>query len=413
MKSFHLLILSAVLFTAGHSGAFAQEVKSKFLGTNFWFLAPGWSGERPFIENPPANPYSKGVNIWNPEFIEEISFYSCLRFMDWGATNNYSGESWADRRLPDDPSHFVSIPLGTRDLPGMAYEWMIDLCNRVDADMWVCIPTRANDDFIQQLAELVHEKLEPGLRVYVEYSNEVWNFQKAERWCTQQGVKMGMPNEFETAMKYQVYRSAEIWKTFEEVFDGDPNNRVINVLAGKSTSPWIAENLHLEPAFDKSFNTVGSFPEAYAIAPYFGGNGLRGNDPEIWSKLRGDIFEERPQGARGAGQDSRLQNVKDQYALTQRFDIALVAYEGGQHVGRNAEAPNKDPRMYDIYIEYLNAIAPYFVTFCHYTHVGTFGDSGSWGAKEYTGQPEAEAHKYRAMKDWVRDHEAAVIRQRP
>lgn len=387
----------------------AAKEKSDFIGTNFWFLAPGWSGEQPFKEVIPTKPYSNSVDIWNPAFLEEIRFYSSLRFMDWGSTNNYTGITWDERRSPDDPQHFVDIPVGTRDVPGMAYEWMIDLCNRVDADLWICLPTRVNDDFVEELAKLIQEKLNPELKIFVEYSNEVWNFQKPQRWCQARGVEMGLSNDFEGAMRYQVFRSAEIWKIFEEVFAGD-TDRIINVLAGKSTSTWITENLHLSSAFDPSFNTVGVFPEAYAIAPYFGGNGLRGGDPDVWKKLRQDIFEERPQGSRGAGQESRLQNVKDQHAVVVgKYALHLIAYEGGQHVHRQALAPNRDPEMYDIYMEYLNAIAPYLAQFVHYTHAGAFGDGGSWGAKEYTGQPESEAHKYRALKDWVAEKENAAI----
>jgi len=402
-------LLFVSLFAVSTASVHAEKAKSDFIGTNFWFLAPGWSGEHPFKENIPSNPYTNQFDIWNPVFLEEISFYSCLRFMDWGATNNYTGTSWEDRRQPDDPQHFVEIPVGTRDVPGMAYEWMVDLCNRVDADLWICLPTRVDDAYVEELAKLIREKLDPRLKVFVEYSNEVWNFQKPQRWCKARGVEMGLSNDYEGAMRYQVFRSAEIWKIFEEVFAGD-TARIINVLAGKSTSPWTTENLHLSAAFDPSFNTPGVKPEAYAIAPYFGGNGLKGDDPEIWRKLRQDIFEKRPQGSRGAGQDSRLQNVKDQHAVVVGdYGLHLIAYEGGQHVHHRATAPNRDPEMYDVYIEYLNGIAPYLSQFAHYTHVGSFGDGGCWGAKEYTGQPESEAHKYHALKDWVAEYEDEAI----
>ncbi|MEO0469386.1 MAG: BACON domain-containing carbohydrate-binding protein, partial [Bacteroidota bacterium] len=66
------------------------------IGTNFWFLA-SWSGETPFINNVPNNPWTNNANVWNQNFLNEIDFYSCLRFMDWGTTNEYTGTSWNAR----------------------------------------------------------------------------------------------------------------------------------------------------------------------------------------------------------------------------------------------------------------------------------------------------------------------------
>lgn len=392
----------------------AQEEERMAIGTNFWFLAPDWSGENPWIwpealsrnndhnQYVPDNPYTNGINPWNEAFLEETSIYSCFRFMDWQKTNSSKITSWSQRRLPDDKANFGANTIGTSsgnpDAPGLAFEWMIDLCNRQQADIWLCVPHGADDDYIQNLAALVKEKLDPSLKVYIEYSNEVWNFQSAQNHCKQMAATIGETSDFNGAMKYQAYRSAQIWKFFEDEF-GEEKTRVINVISGQSTNSWLGENLHLAYLFNEDTNPTGVFPEAYGIAPYFGGNGLNGADPLVWSKLRTDIFEHRHNNPDG---DSRLEDVKEQFAVAHdKYGIELIAYEGGQHLGSNALAPNKDSRMYQLYIDYLNAINPYLKLFCHYTHAGNFSEGGCWGAKEFTGQPETNAHKYRALKDWV------------
>ncbi|MEO0470268.1 MAG: T9SS type A sorting domain-containing protein, partial [Bacteroidota bacterium] len=334
-----------------------------------------------------------------------VDFYSCLRFMDWGTTNEYTGTSWNARRQPNDASNFdlASNPIAAKDAPGLAYEWMIDLCNRAQADMWVCVPTRADDNFVTQLATLIKNNLNSGLKVYVEYSNEVWNFAPAQNYCAAQGASLGFPQTatWERALVYQAYRSAQVWKKFEDVF-GNQKNRVINVLAGKSTSPSITNQQHLSQLYNLSFNPTDVLPEAYAIAPYFGGNGLNGATSNIFAKLREDIFVQRPAGASGAGQASRLKNVQDQHAIVVgQYNLNLIAYEGGQHLAVNAINPNRNAEMYNVYTEYFDAMAPYFSLFCHYTHAGTFSNGGCWGAKEFTGQAISQAHKYRAMKDWM------------
>ena len=178
----------------------------------------------------------------------------------------------------------------------------------------------------------------------------------------------------------------------------------INVITGQSTNAWISEHLHLDPLFDPDFNPTGALPEAYGIAPYFGANGLNGNDPDIWEKLNEDIFIQRPEGSDNAGGDSRIEDIRDQHEVASRYGIELIAYEGGQHITKSAAEVNRDPRMYEIYIDYLDAVSEYLTVFAHYVHVANCKNSGAWGAKEYTGQSPNEAHKYRALRDWADQH---------
>lgn len=58
---------------------------------------------------------------------------------------------------------------------GAPIEDMIDIANRIGANAWFNIPHAADDDYIQKYAELVKKNLRPDLKVYVEYSNEVWH----------------------------------------------------------------------------------------------------------------------------------------------------------------------------------------------------------------------------------------------
>ena len=43
-------------------------------------------------------------------------------------------------------------------------------------------------------------------------------------------------------------------------------------------------------------------------------------------------------------------------------------------------------------------------TFCHYLHNGQWSSGGAWGAERTVGQPLAEAHKLRAIYDWIAAH---------
>ena len=422
----YLIVFTGIIGFTGKQYLYAQKQNAASancmkVGTNFWFLAPSWSGENPWkwseAENGsadptsyvPDKPYTNGVNPWSQEFLDEIDHYASLRFMDWGLANNWQGSSWSDRRLPDDPDNFGPQTIaGKKDRPGLAYEWMVDLCNRTQSDMWICMPFAADDNFFRQCARLVRDKLDPNLNIYLELGNEFWNFQTAQNHAKSQGAALGLedpdnPNDdFRTGMRWQAYRSAQMWAIWEEEFSDD-KARLINVLAGWVTNSFVTEKMHLDPLFNEAgFNPTGVKPEAYAIAPYFGGNGLDGDASNVFELLRTDIFEHR---WNQPSTPSRLQKVKNQYAVVNgKFGLDMVAYEGGQHIHHNALDPNRDPEMYNIYIEYFDAMAPYFTMFSHYTNVGTFGDGGCWGAKEYTGQPMSQAHKYRAIYDWMNNN---------
>ena len=97
--------------------------------------------------------------------------------------------------------------------------------------------------------------------------------------------------------------------------------------------------------------------------------------------------------------------------------IPVVAYAGGQSivasdntladndplVERLAEA-NRDPRMYNLYLDYLNALnGAGMALFNNYNHYERWDADGSWGTLEYLNQPLSEAHKHRAILDWPTD----------
>jgi hypothetical protein len=89
-----------------------------------------------------------------------------LRTMELTATNQNTTSLWSQRPKPGDATY-------TR--AGVPWEHVVQLCNDLKSNIWVCVPAHATDDYVRQLATLLRDKLAPDLTVYVEYSNEVWN----------------------------------------------------------------------------------------------------------------------------------------------------------------------------------------------------------------------------------------------
>jgi len=72
-------------------------------------------------------------NPFHPPFLRRWKGMACFRFMDWMKTNGSAIEHWGDRPKPDD---------ATYSLRGVPVEVMVDLCNRLGADAWFCMPHR-------------------------------------------------------------------------------------------------------------------------------------------------------------------------------------------------------------------------------------------------------------------------------
>ncbi len=384
------------------------------LGTNFW--NPGWHKPSDCFQDVRQ---VNGDNPWNPRFLVEIAVFRSLRFMDWDNTNGSTRAQWSERPAKTDPKQNP-----------VAYEWMIDLCNRVNADMWVTIPhrtvTRATADrpcdYALRLCILVKtgvdmnkvdlaplmgklttldakdflaaggaktcEPLKPGLKLYVEYSNETWNGMfKQAHYCCDEGEAIGLDkNRWTAGFRYHAWAAIRLFRAADLVY-GENDGRVVKVLATHTANSWIAGQ-HLGVLKDTRHNPWGVKAHAIATAPYFG-HEVDGSAADAVEQLRAAI-------ARSVSDSAKHRKIADKAGLL------LIAYEGGQHVTRNARQVNRNPAMYDLYQQYLTGMSQYFTHFSHYCHVGQAGDGGAWGAIEYTGQPLAEAHKYRALVDWAK-----------
>jgi hypothetical protein len=385
------------------------------LGTNFW--NPGWHKASDCFKDVKN---VTGDNPWNPRFLEEIAVFKSFRFMDWDNANGSARETWSERPRRDTPKQNP-----------VAYEWMIDLCNRMDANLWVTIPhrtvSRATGDrpcdyalrlclliktgvdvgtidlapFEDKLAGLSAEDLvraggvrtcdplKPARALYVEYSNETWNGAfKQSHYCCDEGeaLTLDSKNRWTAGFRFHAWAAIRLFRAADRVFGAD-SKRVVRVLATQSGNAWIAGQ-HLGVLRDPAFNPWGVKADAIATAPYFG-HQVQGDAPDAVEQLRQAI-------RKSAEQSARHRKIADEAGLK------LIAYEGGQHVTKQAKAINQDPAMHDLYLEYLREMAKFYSHFSHYCHVGRAGDGGAWGAIEYTGQPITEAPKYRALAAWAK-----------
>ena len=133
---------------------------------------------------------------FHPEFLKRWEKFKVLRFMDLQRTNNSEQTSWSDRPTTQWQTQGNEA--------GVALEYLIQLANTLDADPWFCMPHLATDDYIRSFAQMVKAGLEPGLKLYIEYSNECWNGMFAQaRYCRDKGKELGLStNDFQAQLRY-------------------------------------------------------------------------------------------------------------------------------------------------------------------------------------------------------------------
>jgi hypothetical protein len=337
---------------------------------------------------------------WNPTFLDRWQGVACVRFMDWMNTNGSKQAKWSDRPVPNDATYSEK---------GVPLEVMIELANVLKADPWFCMPHLADDDYVRQFATMVKAKLDPKLKVYVEYSNEVWNGQfEQNRYAGEQGIRMGLAAKdkpWEGAWRFTAVRSVQIFKIWEEVFGG--HERLVRVLPTQAANPYVSQQI-------LGTQDAWKHADALAIAPYMGlsvpadGDGLTARKVETWTVDQAlDQLEK-------SSLPEAIGFMKEQKKVADQFGLKLIAYEGGQHMvgiqgGENNEkmtalfmAANAHPRMGQIYTKYLAAWTQEGGdVFAHFSSVSAWSKWGSWGALQYANDDPAKSPKYAAIMRWA------------
>lgn len=182
--------------------------------------------------------------------------FTVLRFI---AAANNTGEEWSKRTLP---SH--AFFMGTTGQEN--WEHLVMLANETGADLYITIPIRATDDYLEKLALLmrygsdgrepyrgptadpIYPPLNPNLRVYVELDNEIWNWafrttQVAQRRAKAEHEKgsstwkaidydgrAGDPGGVRAMRRWHAVRTVEASKAFRRVWGDEAMGPRVRVL---------------------------------------------------------------------------------------------------------------------------------------------------------------------------------------
>ena len=222
---------------------------------------------------------AKAGQIFNPAFLKLIQNFRALRFMDWFLTNGSTLSSWADRPIP------ANAFFGTSK--GVPIEIAVQLANAVSADAWMNVPVMADDNFIRQMATLVHSQLGSTQKIYVELSNEVWNSSFSQfGYAVSQGkalwptptrsfwqslwpFRSSDPGDFEYNREWFGMRTAQMCDIWRSVWRSDP--RLVCVLGAQAAWSFSATEALKCPYWTQGAPCSGHAINAVAVAPYMGG----------------------------------------------------------------------------------------------------------------------------------------------
>jgi hypothetical protein len=204
--------------------------------------------------------------LWHKPIETLLRKFQVVRYMDYLATNGSQQRNWSDRPLPSWASFNRMSNQNGYGWQGIGgpLEHVVLLSNELERDAWIDVPAKATDDYVRKVAQLfrfgsdgvnpytspqanpVYPPLDARLKLYVEYSNEVWNgagpFQVQFKYNHDQAQAEvaggrsplsfdGETGEWTLAWRRVAKRGVEISQIFREVFgDAQMMTRVRPVL---------------------------------------------------------------------------------------------------------------------------------------------------------------------------------------
>ncbi len=353
---------------------------------------------------------------FHPAFVTKCQKYQLLRLMNWCNPNYIWTPNWSTRKTLNSYTNArASTVVGgvPQQVYEMPWEYCYQLGNAASRDIWICFHHLASDAYIQSACQLIHAGLAPGLKVYVEFSNETWNSAFPSR---------------SSASTAAMEPTRPVRRGF--IFNMDRAAAIGNIAKAKHARPhgpdgaWrsiIGWRFVLDYAASKIKPASLAAIDVISPAPYFG-NYVASSDA-----LR-DAIVTGWNTSQAAAKDvifsqirTHLDAVDGPYAQMTQWKAKcdslgkmLIANEGGQHlalrgvdyasyaanVGQAMILANRDSRMGDLYEEYLEQwyLRSGGAIMCHYTDVFTPQQLyGAWGAQEYEGESTSTAYKYAAI----------------
>lgn len=357
---------------------------------------------------------------FHPDFVRGLEPFDTIRFYKWQDCDVVTERKWTDRRDADyfSQANFASLELA------------VELANTLNKNAWFCVPYAADDEYIFNMASYVKDNLSPDLKIYIEYSNELWNFRfLGSRYVFNEGISDLFP-QLNADKKVQqdlsdirekycgkgdchpekdAYMMARTFKIWDSVFGDDPYDRVKTVAGVQQT--WPENTVRILDYFEDINYDV----DIIAGGGYFK---FEQDDHDRWLADRRNNVSAEDVLREAQNYLSKAEEFAISHGdIAKKYDVEYVVYEGGQHLvpfeqkewsyNQAVYDAQIDPGIYDIYLENLAIYENAGVTnFFAYSYIGERESKwGSWGhiesLEDLSKDLKAVAPKYQALLDYA------------
>ncbi len=347
---------------------------------------------------------------FNPRWLQLVKAFRTVRFMDWGRTNNWSQDQpWEwEGKTPVGWDRRARLEDYTWATPrGVPYEMMVRLMNEHDLDGWVCIPHLASAEYAEEMGRFFAKNLDPGRKLYVEYSNEIWNWMFGQtQWLNKNGDQRVTWPE----------RIVPFVQTALEAFTrgfGGPSRRLVRVAAVQTGWLDVSQRIvrNLKPGTVDAVGAAWYFGLSEEADAQLDRLGARARAADIDRLVRADWDNHEKKW---------IVAIRDQ--LVRPLGLSWVFYEGGQHLTAHpfGEEPayaqalldiQRSPLLTRLYQDWMAWLATLKspgeppVVLMHFSLVAPLSARyGSWGLVETLDQDTAQVPipKWAALEPYLR-----------
>jgi hypothetical protein len=341
-------------------------------------------------------------------------------------------------------------------LPGRTYNWegrgaswegFILFANELNKDVWITVPAKATNDYVTKLAQLfkfgsdlngipytstqanpVNPPLNSNLKVYVEYSNEIWNGQFSQTgYAYDQSVLQpaNSPIRFDNEtdgttllFRFKAMRAVQISDLFRNVFgNADMMTKVRPVIAwqlayGDLTNRTLSFIDRYYGKKDSRSNYTTPHPVNYYF--YGGGGSFYWYSDATKTLTNNSIWTSGGWNATAEFNDpwgnpyyGFIGQTTTDASWAKHYGLSYVCYEGDAHptYQNNDEsimaATHWDARMKQNTLDHLNVLNKVDCEFGNFLSPGGSGANNYWAVINYQNEGGLGSPQFDAINQWL------------
>ncbi len=326
--------------------------------------------------------YTALGQVFTNPFLKLLAQFPVIRTMGWESTNGNTVSLWSERTWTTNASQQTAN--------GVAWEYVILLANMLQKDVWINVPAEANAAYVQALAKLMYADLNPSLHLYIEYSNEVWNYDFAQQAYNQTAAEAEVAANPKSPLAWQCATYADcqyVWgarrvgeqivkiaQIFQTVY-GTRANMLRPIYATQ-----LGQTYYLSlvlPMIQHYWGAPAKLLYGIAEAPYWTG------DNSV------DNLTATQELANAAANLATLNVPEQGFATWARYyGLQSVTYEGGPGMNGTPSldaklAANRDAAMGTQVTQAITgAVSEGVSLYMYFDSAGIYGQYGMWGATE-------------------------------